>query len=315
LVNILREASEPVFDIIPVGHFAIDSIFLPGRKAPFVVLGGSVTYVSLAARRLDARASIISKLGNDFPEAYVWWLKQEGIDFSNVYRDESSMTTRFELRYAEDFSHRTLCSNRIMSPITIEEIARFPKALAVHVGPIAGEITYDVVEKLRDSCEFMSLDPQGLVRRFDREGNVSVGPLMDKRVLELADIFKSSFEEIRAITGFAELDQAMGVIHDYGVGIVIATLGERGVAVSVEGAMHNIPAFKPVRLVDPTGAGDVFIGSFLADYVRGEDCLWCSCVGAAAASLVVEGVGPTFLGDREEICRRARFLYEKGIKE
>lgn len=304
-----------MFDVVPVGHFAIDSIFLPGRKTPFVVLGGSVAYVSLAARRLDARVSVISKLGNDFPEAYVWWLKQEGIDFSNVYRDEASVTTRFELRYSEDFTHRTLRSKSIMSPITVDEIARFPKALAVHVGPIAGEITYDVVEKLRGSCEFMSLDPQGLVRRFDGEGNVSVGSLMDKRILELVNIFKSSFEEIRAITGFAELDQAVRAIHDYGVRIVIATLGEGGAAVSVEGTMHNVPAFKPVRLVDPTGAGDVFIGSFLAEYVRGGDCSWCSCVGSAAASLVVEGVGPTSLGDREEICRRARFLYEKGIKE
>ena len=304
-----------MFDVVPVGHFAIDSIFLPSRKTPFVVLGGSVAYVSLAARRLDARVSVISKLGNDFPEAYVWWLKQEGIDFSNVYRDEASVTTRFELRYSEDFTHRTLRSKSIMSPITVEEIARFPKALAVHVGPIAGEIPYDVVEKLRGSCEFMSLDPQGLVRRFDGEGNVSVGSLMDKRILELVNIFKSSFEEIRAITGFTELGQAVRAIHDYGVRIVIATLGEGGAAVSVEGTMHNVPAFKPVRLVDPTGAGDVFIGSFLAEYVRGEDCSWCSCVGAAAASLVVEGVGPTFLGDREEICRRARFLYEKGIKE
>jgi sugar/nucleoside kinase (ribokinase family) len=264
---------------------------------------------------LDARVSVISKLGNDFPEAYVWWLKQEGIDFSNVYRDEASVTTRFELRYSEDFTHRTLRSKSIMSPITVEEIARFPKALAVHISPIAGEITYDVVEKLRGSCEFMSLDPQGLVRRFDGEGNVSVDSLMDKRILELVDIFKSSLEEIRAITGLAELDQAVRAIHDYGVRIVIATLGEGGAAVSVEGTMHNVPAFKPVRLVDPTGAGDVFIGSFMAEYVCGGDCSWCSCVGSAAASLVVEGVGPTSLGDREEICRRARFLYEKGIKE
>jgi hypothetical protein len=37
-------------------------------------------------------------------------------------------------------------------------------------------------------------------------------------------------------------------------------------------------------------------------------------VGAAVASLVVEGVGPTFFGDREEINRRAQLLYEKGIK-
>jgi hypothetical protein len=42
--------------------------------------------------------------------------------------------------------------------------------------------------------------------------------------------------------------------------------------------------------------------------------LWCACVGSAAASLVVEAAGPTFLGDKIEINRRARILYEKEIK-
>jgi sugar/nucleoside kinase (ribokinase family) len=104
-------------------------------------------------------------------------------------------------------------------------------------------------------------------------------------------------------------------IHNHGVRIVIITLGSNGAAVSVEDTIHNVPAYKPERLVDPTGAGDAFVGGFLAEYVRGEDCSWCSCVGAAVASLVVEGIGPTFFGDKEEIIRRARVLYEKEIKE
>jgi sugar/nucleoside kinase (ribokinase family) len=315
LVNILGEVSELVYDLVSVGHLVIDSIFLPDRKTPFVVLGGAVAYVSLAARHLNARVSVVSKIGHDFPEAYLWRLRKEGIDLSNVLREDKGTTTRFELRYDEDFSHRSLRSGSRMSPITVEEIVHLPTALAIHVGPVAGEITNELVEKLKGCCKIMSFDPQGLVRRFDRDGNVSIGPLIDKRVLEHVDIFKSSFEEIQAITGFGELDQTVRAIHDHGVSIVIVTLGEKGAAVSVEGTMHNVPAFKPAKLVDPTGAGDVFIGGFLTEYVHGEDGLWCSCVGAAAASLVVEAVGPSYFGDREEIYRRARFLYEKGIKE
>jgi sugar/nucleoside kinase (ribokinase family) len=274
-----------------------------------------VAYVSLAAGRLDARVSVVSKVGNDFPEAYRWWLGQEGIDLSNVVKAENARTTRFELKYNSDLSDRVLRSETRMAPITVEEMSHPPKAMAVHVGPVAGEVSYDVVEKLRSCCDFMSLDPQGLVRRFDEAGNVSLGPLMDKRLLDHVDIFKSSLVEIQAVTGLSELDQAMKAVHDYGVRIVIVTLGANGAAVSVEDAIHNVPAFKPEKLVDPTGAGDAFIGGFLAEYVRGEDCSWCSCVGAAVASLVVEGIGPTFFGDKEEIRRRALFLYEKEIKE
>jgi sugar/nucleoside kinase (ribokinase family) len=257
---------------------------------------------------------VISKIGRDFPEAYLWRLKKEGIDLSNVLKEEKSETTRFEVRYDEEFSHRSLRCGSRMSPIAAEEVTHLPSTLAIHIGPIAGEITNALIEKLRGCCQFMSLDPQGLVRRFDRVGNVSIGPLIDKRVLEHVDIFKSSFEEIQAITGLCELNQTIHAIHDYGVSTVIVTLGEKGAAVSIEGTMYNVPAFKPAKLVDPTGAGDVFIGSFLTEYVLGEDGLWCSCIGAAAASLVVEAVGPARFGGKEEIYRRAHFLYEKGIK-
>jgi sugar/nucleoside kinase (ribokinase family) len=304
-----------VFDVVSVGHFVIDSIFLPNRKTPFVVLGGSVAYVSLAARRLEARVSVVSKVGCDFPEAYRWWLGQEGIDLSNVIKAENALTTRFELRYNDDLSDRVLRCETRMSPVAVEEILHPPKAVVIHIGPVAGEITYDVVEKLRSCCEFMSLDPQGLLRRFDQAGNVSLNSLTDKRLLDHVDIFKASLAEIEAVTKLSELDQAVKAIHDYGVNIVIVTLGANGAAVSVDGTIHAVPAFKPEKIVDPTGAGDAFMGGFLAEYVRGEDCSWCSCVGAATASLVVEGVGPTFFGTKEEIRRRACFLYEKEIKE
>jgi sugar/nucleoside kinase (ribokinase family) len=57
------------------------------------------------------------------------------------------------------------------------------------------------------------------------------------------------------------------------------------------------------------------VGGFLAEYVNGENILRCGCVGAAAASFVVEGVGPTVFGDKPQVYERARELYEKEIKQ
>ena len=108
---------------------------------------------------------------------------------------------------------------------------------------------------------------------------------------------------------------AIKSIHDFGVENVIVTLGVKGAVLSVSGTIYNIPACKSAALVDPTGAGDVFMGGFLTEYVRQKDSFWCACVGSAAASLVVEGIGPTFLGEKEEIYRRARSIYEKEIKQ
>lgn len=293
---------------------SIDHIFLPEKNTPFIVLGGSAAYVSFAARRLDAKVSVFSKVGVDFPAAYLWWLRQESVDLSSVTKVENAQTTCYELKYNKDLSDRTLQLKTKAPSVNVEDLPSSLKAKAIHLAPIAGEINYDIAEKLRGHTEVLSLDPQGLIRNFDENGNVTLGSLSDKRILEVIDIYKSSQKEIQAITGLSDVEVAMKAVHDYGAKIVIVTLGASGAVVYVEDAIHKVSAYKPEKTVDPTGAGDAFMGSFLAEYVYGEDCSWCSYVGSASASLVVEGVGPTFFGDKEEIYRRARLLYEKEIK-
>lgn len=304
-----------MFDVVPVGHFAIDSILLPDRHTPFVVLGGAAAYVSLAARRLGTRVSVISKVGADFPEAYKWWLGQEGIDLSGILKDEKAQTTRFELKYSNPPSDRVLTLKNKAPPITVDDLPKTLKADAIHIAPIAGEITYEVAEKLRGFAEVLSLDPQGLLRNFDEAGNVSLGSMTDKRILGIIDIYKSSLSEIEVVTGQIEPDSAIEAIHKLGAKIVVVTLGEDGAVISTGDTTYYVPAYKPEKVVDPTGAGDAFIGGFLAEYVYGENYLRCACVGSAVASLVVEGIGPTSFGDKAEIYRRGRLLYEKEIKE
>ncbi len=303
-----------MFDVVSVGHFSIDSIFLPNRDKPFTVLGGSVAYTSLIARRLGAKVAVISKIGRDFPEAYLWWLKQEGIDLTSAPKVEDVSTTSFELRYSSDLCNRLLKLRNKAAPITVADLPNDLKAKAIHIAPIAGEVDYEVVNELREKAEILSLDPQGLVRNFENE-NVTLKTLENKRILELIDIYKSSHAEIEAVTGISDVNLAMKAIREQGATIVIVTLGMHGALVLIEDTVHNVPAFKSEKIVDPTGAGDVFIGAFLAEYVKGENCSWCSYVGSAAASLVIEGVGPTFIGDEQEIYRRASLLYEKELKE
>jgi sugar/nucleoside kinase (ribokinase family) len=302
------------FDVAVVGHFALDTIRLPSRSSPFGVLGGSVTYVSFVAKRLDATVSVISKVGGDFPEAYMWWLREEGIDLSSVRKLANGQTTSFDLGYNEDLSNRTLQLKSKASPISMRDLPRSLRAKAVHIAPIAGEISYAVVKRLKGCADVLSLDPQGLLRRFGKAGNVTPRSRVDKRLFSLINIYKSSLDEIRVLTGHSDLNAAVNAIHDFGVETVIVTLGAKGAVLSVEKTLYNIPACSSRVLVDPTGAGDAFIGGFLTEYIRQKDSLWCACVGSAAASLVIEGIGPTFFGEKEEIYERARSVYEKEIK-
>ncbi|MEM1536325.1 MAG: PfkB family carbohydrate kinase [Candidatus Bathyarchaeia archaeon] len=301
-------------DIVVVGHLCIDSINLPNRQITYMILGGSAAYASLSAKHLGANVSIISKVGGDFPKAYLWWLNQEGIDTANVHRVEQEKTTRFELKYSNDLSTRTLRLIYKAPPINIEDIPNFLEAKAIHLAPIANEIQYDVAEKLKRSADLMALDPQGLVRAFNGEGFVHHETLKEKRILELIDIYKSSEEEIEAVTGIADLRAAIRAVHDFGVEIVIVTLGMKGAVLSIDGTVYEVPVYTPNKIVDPTGAGDAFMGGFLAEYFHNKEVLWCACIGSAAASTVVEGIGPTLVGSESEIRRRAEALYEKGIK-
>jgi sugar/nucleoside kinase (ribokinase family) len=311
----VAEVHRQVFDIVSVGHLSIDLIVLPDRQTPFTVLGGSAAYVSLAARHLEARVAVVSKVGGDFPEAYRWLLGQEGINLSGLIKVEDAQTTRYELKYDANLSSRNLSLKSRAPPITIDDLPNPLRASAIHIAPIAGEITYEVAERLKSHADVLSFDSQGLVRSFDQDGNVTYTPLADKHILGLVDIYKSSLNEIKAVTELADLDSAIKGIHDCGVKIVIVTLGAKGATLSVEGTRYDIPPCKPERVVDPTGAGDAFIGGFLAEYVNGENILRCACVGAAAASFVVEGIGPTSFGDKTQVYQRARELYEKEIKQ
>jgi sugar/nucleoside kinase (ribokinase family) len=137
---------------------------------------------------------------------------------------------------------------------------------------------------------------------------------MDKQFLRGFEIYKSSLDEIALLTGLKELKAAIKAIHDVGPETVIVTMGPKGAVLSSQGAFYEVPACQSKRVVDPTGAGDVFIGGFLAEFTRRTDPFWCSCVGSAAASLVVEDVGTTYFGSKEEIYRRACVAYEKDIK-
>lgn len=304
-----------LFDVSVVGHFSVDSIILPSRPHAFMMLGGSVAYVALVTRRLEGNASIISRIGGDFPEAYLWWLREEGIDLSNVIKEETEQSTRFELEYDSNLEERRLRLRGKASPIRIEDLQRPGHAKALHIAPIDNEVSFEVIEYLKQFSDVLSFDPQGTLRAFDEEGNVHCCVPRDRRLLSMINVYKSSLDEATALTGETDAKLALRAIHDFGVETAIVTLGSKGSVLSVAGSVYNIPPCCSNSVVDPTGAGDVFIGAFLTEYTRAKDSFWCACVGSAAASVVMEGLGPTSIGQKEEIYKRAESLYEKGLKQ
>ena len=257
-------------------------------------------------------AILVEEMYNDF-ELWIpyYRLKEEGIDVSGVVKHEAEATTRFELEYSGDLAERTLKLRSRGAPLAVNELPANLQAKAIHLAPIDGEISVELVELLRRCTDVLSFDPQGMLRKFDDAGNVSGRFMMDANVLGLVNVYKSSLDEICVLTGQSDLEAAIKAVHDHGVETVIVTMGGKGAVLSVEKTVYQIPVCQPEGVVDPTGAGDAFIGGFLTEFVRGKDLFWCACVGSAAASFVVEGLGPTCLGTEEEIYKRAEVIYEK----
>ncbi|MBN1494737.1 carbohydrate kinase family protein [Candidatus Peregrinibacteria bacterium] len=74
--------------------------------------------------------------------------------------------------------------------------------------------------------------------------------------------------------------------------IFIETLGASGVELTVNGTnTKKIPAYKPAKIVDPTGCGDAFRGGFLAALCSGLSVENACKVGAKIAARKIETEG------------------------
>ncbi|MEM1586930.1 MAG: PfkB family carbohydrate kinase [Candidatus Bathyarchaeia archaeon] len=301
-----------MFDLITIGHFSIDFILLPGETKPRRRPGGPPTYTSISARKIGATVSVVSKVGRDFPEAYLKWLRRQGVDLSHLRIDESSKTTSFLIRYYLDKEREMILRSRA-PPIYAEDIKEL-EARAIHISPIANEVPITLIKKAANITLTLSLDPQGLLRRFNSEGKVSLHGIDDLSFLKYIEVFKASEMELKTLTGSRDTLKALRMVRGLGVKVAIATIGGGGAFISFNDRIFYIPAAQSKKFVDPTGAGDSFIGGFLAEYIKGEDVLWCASVGSSAASYVVEGVGPKGFKGRKKIYERSRKVYE-GIIE
>jgi len=302
-----------MFDLVTVGHFAIDLIKSPKIASPQPTIGGSPTYTSIAAAKLGAKVSVISKVGEDFQKKYVEWLKANDVDLSGLKQVKSAATTKFILTYRN--GQRKLQLKDRAPPISTQDIPDSLQTKTLHVAPIANEIQNTVITKLRRLTKILSLDTQGFVRTFDEKGNMHLKPWKANQALAQVNIYKSSSREIRTVTRVKKLPIAMREVQDYGAKIVMVTRGMKGTILLFDDEFYQIPACKPRVFRDPTGAGDAFIGAFLAEYLQRKEPLWCACAGSAASSFVVEGIGPAMFGEKEETYTRARRIYEKGLKQ
>ena len=73
--------------------------------------------------------------------------------------------------------------------------------------------------------------------------------------------------------------------------MIIVTLGELGSKVFTPDGEISVSAVKPMRVEDPTGAGDSYRGGLISGLIRGKDIEQCAKMGSVCASFAVECYG------------------------
>jgi len=286
------------------GNPTIDEIRHDGDV--IVVPGGSSVYVSAASAYLGAKVDLVGNIGSDYPRAALRQLKKAGVNVDSVRHSRAS-TTKFELTYHNSSRRmRILHAGEHISAESVKGTWH-----AAHFGPVFGEIDRSVVLQLRHHTKFVSLDLQGFVRDRQRDGSVRLVRSNLAPILRVSRAVKASLEEARVQTGKRDPFHAAEALLASGPTYAIVTLARKGAVLAVkQGGRFRIPAYPEKAVVDPTGAGDGFVGAWLSTMLSTQDPVWAASVGAALASLMLRrhGIGK-FRLSRRELFQHSSWVY------
>jgi len=121
-------------------------------------------------------------------------------------------------------------------------------------------------------------------------------------------ILKGSEEEMKLVSGQQDWNEIMNYFKQYDC-ISIMTLGESGSLVAKKDKdTIRIHAFQPEKVIDETGAGDVYLAIFLYEFLNSEKS-WKAVKNAAylassAASFEVEEKGVRGFKSKEKVYDR-----------
>ncbi|HEV2853489.1 MAG TPA: PfkB family carbohydrate kinase [Thermoanaerobaculia bacterium] len=233
-----------------------------------------------------AGASLVSAAGEDFVQAgHLDLLERHGVDCSDVFIEAGRPTPRAFVFQTGGVSQTFFF--RVSDPAA-------DAALAGHVRRVA--------ERSRARCVYCTSGHQDLnlhlLTRLPSDLKVYAPgpqifhyPLAElEPFLHAADALflnQAEAEYLRRTTG---LDAAeMNQIYDLAFHAV--TQGKEGCTLHEGARYHALPACRPDAEVDPTGAGDAFAGTFLAEYLRTGDVRASAELALAVSSFVVERLG------------------------
>ena len=286
-----------------VGSANVDLIFqvlrLPrmgetlAGKQMHLGFGGKGANQAVMAARLGARVSLVAKVGGDvFGEQMLANLMNQGIDTTHVRIDRENSTGVASIVVDDEAQNCIIVVPGANGRLLPEDIRASAPAIQT-----ADVLLCQLEVPMETILEAFRLAKAAKVLTIL---NPAPAMTLPDELLALADLCVPNETELELLTGqtletLDEITAAGQALRKRGPQTVIVTLGERGALLIQEQTAELVPAV-PVTAVDPTGAGDAFIGSlavFLTEgLTMGEAVPLAN--KAAALSVTRPGTQPAF---------------------
>ena len=104
------------------------------------------------------------------------------------------------------------------------------------------------------------------------------------------DITFANEAEVKSLYQTADFDTAVSALSQ-DAALAVVTRSEQGCWIVSREGTQRVAAFPIERLVDATGAGDLFAAGFLFGLARGVDLAAAARLGALAAAEVIQHLG------------------------
>lgn len=278
---------EPLFEL---NQGRGESVFRSGH-------GGDTSNAAVAAARQGAQVGYVTAVGADqFGDSFMALWKGEGIDTSAVKKSPVAHTGLYFITHGPDghvFSY--MRAGSAASRMTPEDmpVEAIKAAKVVHASGISQAISSSATDAVFHAMR--TARAAKVAVSYDTNLRLRLWPLDRARAVihaaaGLADILKTSIEDARQLTGLDDPDKIADFYLSVGPTIVLMTLGQDGAIVATKAKRERI-APRAAKLVDATGAGDMFAGAFLAEYLQTKDPFAAGRYANVAAALSTEGYG------------------------
>jgi len=291
--------------VLIVGSTALDSIKTPKAENPRL-LGGSASHAGVAASFFSP-VNLVGVVGADFPRRYIQLYRRHGIDLEGLQLLPGK-TFHWSGEYEANMNNRRTLLTELgvferFNPVLPAAYQRTPFVLLANIAPA---LQHHVLDQMRRP-RFVAADTMDLWL------NVALPDLL--RLLKRLDAFVLNDSEAQQLTKEDNLLAALQKIHRLGPRYVVIKQGSHGSVLSGPRGLFICPAYPLRKVVDPTGAGDSFVGAMMGYLAAAKGPIdnhirRAMVYGSVVASFCCEGFGlqRTTRTTRPQIEERVREL-------